>query len=209
MNTKSNLQLSIHVSKTCPRCKATTLATSEYWRQYNWNSFQFTYPICRSCEKVGPPCTKSEMFWNRVHKTDTCWLWTGAKHKRGYGYFGKTVSANERFTHRFAWVDVFGEIPEGIEVCHACDNTQCVNPAHLFLGTHADNMQDMVAKKRHKTQIGGSNSRAILSEPDVREIFLLRGKVPQLELASRFKVSRATIASIQAGRNWGHFTKTL
>lgn len=83
---------------------------------------------------------------------DSCWPWTGTRLRSGYGTIGigslTDGSRRNELTHRVAWMVAVGPIPEGGVICHRCDNPPCVNPAHLFLGTHTDNHRDMEAKGR-------------------------------------------------------------
>ncbi len=89
-----------------------------------------------------------ERFWNKVYKTDTCWLWTAAKDKDGYGFF----KVNQVMTkaHRMAYELAFGNFDKALFVCHSCDIPSCVNPKHLFLGTITDNNRDCTAKGHNK-----------------------------------------------------------
>lgn len=86
-------------------------------------------------------------FINKIEKTDSCWLWIGAKNKVGYGYFQDKLTRN-KYAHRFSYNHFKGFIADGLFVLHNCDNPSCVNPDHLFLGTHDDNMKDAVRKNR-------------------------------------------------------------
>lgn len=86
-----------------------------------------------------------ERFWDKVDKTNSCWLWTGAI-CRGYGIFNYMMTPQG--AHRVSWKITNGEIPEGLYLCHICDVRRCVNPKHLFLGTAKDNYDDAVVKGR-------------------------------------------------------------
>ena len=149
-----------------------------------------------------------ERFWKKVDKTDSaneCWEWMGGKTKKaGYGQFnlnGKMVLA-----HRLAWsLRYKREIPEGMQINHHCDNTGCVNPRHLFLGTQADNMRDAVEKGRLANQ-GEDNGYSKLTEVQVlliREIYG-QGLAAQNLIARVYGVSETTISCIVNNKNWLH-----
>lgn len=92
--------------------------------------------------------TLEERFWSKVDQSGDCWLWTACLFQRGYGCF-RMKHANVA-AHRIAWELAFGPVPPGLWVLHHCDIRACVRPSHLFLGDHAANMADMVAKGRAK-----------------------------------------------------------
>lgn len=149
-----------------------------------------------------------ERFWEKVDKRgpDECWQWKAGKTIFGYGVFHAEIS-NTDLAHRFSYALHYGTMPDGVFVCHRCDNPACVNPAHLFLGTPLENSQDMVKKNRHwvPTRKGDANGRAKLTEDDVREIRRLRSNgVREIDVAQQFRVSVDTVSSIFGRRTWSH-----
>ena len=91
-------------------------------------------------------------FWDKVKIAgpDECWEWKAGKNTSGYGWF--SFNGTQITSNRMVWLLINGEIPNGMCVCHKCDNPSCVNPDHLFLGTHLDNMKDKSIKGRHNNQ---------------------------------------------------------
>ena len=142
-------------------------------------------------------------FAAKVRKTDGCWIWIGWKRDGEYG--GAFHGGKRWLAHRLAWALAKGPIPKGLQVLHRCDQPACVRPSHLFLGTQRDNIEDMMAKGRHRgaPQPGESNPQAKLNWIKVRQIRLGRAKGERiLALAQRFRVSEAAIAMICKNRRW-------
>lgn len=132
-----------------------------------------------------------------------CWeTISHVKDKLGYGYIQRNRKVSK--AHRFAYEIMVGEIPQGMCVLHHCDNPPCVNPKHLFVGTHADNMRDMIIKGRNKGAIGERNSGSKLTDKDVRSIRKLRGFSTLRGIASLYNVHLDTIDRIVNNRTWSH-----
>jgi hypothetical protein len=131
-----------------------------------------------------------------------CWEFNGPK-RHGYGQLsirGNRSAVASRVAYE-AWI---GEIGEGMFVCHHCDNPACINPGHLFLGTHDENMDDCRSKERHAH--GEGQWMALLTEADcltIRELYAT-GAYTQKELGRRFGVVQTTISAIVRRVNWKH-----
>jgi len=137
-------------------------------------------------------------FTNDPH---SCWEWTGAKQKKGYGQIGedgKTLNA-----HRTAWGIAFGPVPAGMQVLHKCDNPSCVRWSHLFLGTPMDNMIDKIEKGRQLR--GQQMAQSKLTEADVRQIRQrAAGGEFHGSIAADMNVCRQNVDKIVRRKSWAH-----
>lgn len=148
--------------------------------------------------------TLSERFFIYVKKTDNCWLWIGYRDRNGYGKLN--YQGGPQLASRISWLLHHGSIPEGLCVCHKCDNPQCVNPEHLFVGTHADNMQDMTEKGRAKKRglKGEELHQSKLTEETVRMI--RSNEESDAVIAKKLGISRVTVYDIRKRRSWAHLS---
>lgn len=159
--------------------------------------------LCRLCynrhRKAGTlsrfdKLTPADTFLTRVEKTSSCWLWLGARNQYGYGIVLLPGEVKVR-AHRFAHELFCGPIPEGMVVRHVCDNPPCVNPAHLELGTKAENNRDTAIRRRH--HYGRDHWNGRLTEGDVLEI--LTSPMRNCELARKFGVDPSHISRLRSG----------
>jgi len=142
-----------------------------------------------------------ERIMRQTKMAGDCWEWTGQKDKDGYGKI--TFKGKFERPHRLAFKTFMGEIPNGMMVCHRCDNPPCVNPEHLFLGSALVNRRDAEMKGR-QTIKGIKNPKAKLTEKQVAEIrdFLDDHVLNKSQIARNFGVSKSTISRISLGKLW-------
>lgn len=186
------------------------------------------------CFLAGNYGTPEQRFWSKVEKSsepDGCWIWVAGLGKGGYGQFcwdGRSAGA-----HRFSYILHFGDIPDGLDVLHHCDNPPCIRPDHLFAGTNLDNTLDSMAKGRRASgdrngsrlyperlkrgddnpvrrnpeilRRGEQHHEAKLTADAVRAIRIgLDAGETKASLARRFGVSDAVIHSVAKGKTWRH-----
>ena len=123
-------------------------------------------------------------------------------------YGGFTINRKSVLAHRYGYELLVGPIPEGLFVCHSCDNRICQNPNHWFLGTPADNMADRDHKQRQAK--GEDIAQARLTAADVRGIlWLLNIGIPQRRIAGRYGVAQPTVQRISNGQTWKHIERKV
>ena len=136
------------------------------------------------------------------HVETPCWVWKTGTSRR---YPCMSVDGSPVHAHRFSWNLFRGDIPEGLYVCHRCDNKRCVNPEHLFLGTPSDNVQDAIAKGRSVVVHGERNGNHKLTCAEVIEMRKLRSEGELFKnIARQFGVSMMGAWDAICGKNWKH-----
>jgi hypothetical protein len=144
-----------------------------------------------------------ERFLKHVNKTETCWFWKGAKKGQNYGSF--SINGKDYRAHRVSYKIFISDFDDNLHVLHKCDNSLCVRPDHLFLGTHQKNMIDKVNKNRQSKMRGELSPTHKLSLNQVNEIKKLlkspyRGYINNI--AKIYSVSSSCILDIKYGRTW-------
>ena len=148
-----------------------------------------------------------DRFWKKVNVAgvDDCWEWNARKDRAGYGEFH--LSGSTAKAHRVSY-SIANPQEQITDFCilHKCDNPGCVNPSHLFKGTHADNVSDKCSKGRNKFKrhIGSKNGCSKLTELQVVEIRKLKGRIAQTKLATMYGVSQAAISNVLLNKGWNH-----
>jgi hypothetical protein len=145
-----------------------------------------------------------QRFWKNVDKDtlNSCWKWVAGVSNTGYGSFG--INNINYASHRVAWMLTNGDIPDGMCVCHKCDNRLCCNPDHLFLGTLNDNNQDMKQKGRNSAGRGEQSGNHKFTEKDILSMRnrYARGEVTQVNLAKEYSSTRQYINLIIHHKYW-------
>lgn len=143
-----------------------------------------------------------ERFWSKVEKTEACWIWTGGIDSGGYGSIFRGLGPKRAIrSHVASWILNNGEVPEGLFVLHNCplrDNPRCVNPAHLYLGTQAANVRDMIFKNTMERGENRSNHKLTW-----RAVEAIRNStLTQTVLAKQFGVNQSIISDVIHFKRW-------
>lgn len=166
-----------------------------------WGVFQMGF---KKGHKINQKLSLSERFWSKVSKKEEneCWEWNGTKHISGYGIL--RVNGKNEYSHRIGYQIMIGTISKNLFVLHSCDNPSCCNPKHLWLGTYKDNSDDMIRKRRRRSDKGELNPQHKLTEKQVVEIRSLysTGKYTQRELGKKYNVTQGQISRIIRNMEW-------
>ena len=200
-----------HVTKPCACCGA------PFHPHYVGSKRQPQRFCSLRCGQLKRPDSLIVRFWSKVARRLGCWEWQAGVSTKGYGKFSVSPG-HDIGAHRFMYQLLYGPIPNGLYVCHHCDNPRCVRPDHLFLGTNSDNILDGVRKGRAAT--GDRSGPRLYPERMIRgeqhhsakltatDIVSIRAQAAQgirpARIAKAFNVAHSSIAKILYGRSWRH-----
>ena len=209
-----------HVAKSIARGPCTTPHCQGYpGRKVRRGLCQRCYDRALRAKRLPPPeieLTVAERFYSRTRWSNEphpvlgtkCLLWIAGKRCAfGYGGFKLSRGSIALLAHRASWILFNGSIPDGKWVLHKCDVPACVNPSHLFLGTHDDNMRDMAVKGRAVggVSLGENHGASVLTESDVIDIRKRRGEgQTRSSIAAIFGISPGHVGDIAKRRIWSH-----
>ena len=189
----------MNVKKTCSVDGCEKRAFSRGWCSCHYSRWKRNGHHLRTLYNLD----HSKTFKNNIKKNgDGCWDWQGANNGKGYGCL--RVDGKRVLAHRYSYEAHIGPIPRlknsyhGVCVLHKCDNPSCVNPDHLFLGTHNDNMQDKMSKGRSGVVKLSASTVAKMKQE------YLSGKTCHRELAKKFGTSYQNVGAILSGKTWKH-----
>lgn len=193
----------IRIDRSCGHCgRGFTVLAS----RLRHDPAMFCSVDCARAARILPPETR---FWAKVDRGEApnaCWTWTGSTVGIGHGRFW--ANGRRVLTHRFSWEMANGPIPAGLLVCHHCDNPPCVNPAHLFLGTDADNSRDCVRKGRLVPPPVTRGERRWNAKLTAELVRRMRGEYADGatidDLAPKYGVDRANVWAVVSRQTWKH-----
>ena len=193
----------------CKKCRSKSVAKSfvgnpkrhAYMNAYARRTGKVKQYPCETCFSLCYKkydrafCSDKCRFMAYIEKTESCWMWKGSKNKRGYGKFS-VIGRPWLIASRFSYELFNGPIEDGMYICHLCDIPSCVNPEHLWAGTHIENTLDMIEKERQHSKLFPTD---II---EIRRLWQLGES--NATLCERFSITSGTVSSIIHRRIWKH-----
>lgn len=187
-----------HEHKFCETCDSKFMRLKNR-SEKQWNAHNFCSVECRLKTKARYSDKAKRFHDNYIPEPNSgCWLWTGSINNEGYGQI--SINMHHMRSNRLAYEVCVGPIPDDMIICHRCDNPSCVNPEHLYAGTHQDNANDKAQRGRGIQ--GETHHQSKLKESDVK--FIRSSKEHSRALAAKFCVSPVTIRAIRSRKTWSH-----
>lgn len=185
----------------CRECRTKYLKVKRHERERK------ICPVCKLEHNIGlcVECSDKCKILNRHKKVNGCWEWNGKLNNSGYGCFQKVIDGKkvEVRAHRVSYEIWKGEITEGMQVCHTCDNPSCCNPDHLWLGTAKENVQDCVKKGRRLNARKRAVASGKITEEQVIEMReLYRNGTSRKDLEKRYGMSQSQVSGILTYKFW-------